>query len=450
MPVVSIPWGDSELELQLPDHWKLQQVAKPILRSVGEDWPDRLTRAMENVESGLPLPQLLAARRSGRIVLVVEDMTRHSPLDRILPLILNEIEHSKISMSQVELVFATGMHIAMTDSQAAQKLGPLSSRLRWRSNNCRDEAFHEYIGQSGSLPVRIDAGVAGADLRIVVSSVSPHLQSGFGGGFKMLLPGCAHLETIRALHRLGIGRSDRSLVGTSPEENPMRLAIDHAGQLIDERHGKTFAVQYVLDESNQPAYIATGEMIATHRMLAKQCAVGCGILTNSQADVLIANAHPRDYDLWQSFKAIANTRWAVRPGGVIICLARCPWGVEGMPIPRFAPDSIWIRRALKLLGQEALASMITRLLPGMASDAAFFIRLAIRAIGRNHILMVSPNLAKAGVRFPGLDIFPELQQAVAVADKILKGQPVRVNLFSSAGICYPVLPAGAGEQVSKT
>ena len=447
MSELSLPWGETEYRVLLPERWALAQVAGSALRAARSDWRDQLAVCLGQPAAGLPLGKLLAARRGGRVAIVVEDLTRHSPLPEILQVLLREFEHAGVGKEQVEFVFATGMHPPLTAEQAARKLGPAAEGYPRRCNDWLEERGFVSVGQFDGVPIHVDRGVADADLRIVITSVSPHLQAGFGGGSKMLIPGCAPLTTIRPLHLRGVGRSFRQLVGTDGEANPMRRVIDDAGRLIDERHGATFAVQYLLDDHDLPSSVAAGEAIPVQRMLAKQCAVACGIVVNQPADVLIANAHPRDHDLWQAFKCIPNTIWAARPGGVVICLARCPAGAYGMNLPRFRLSGAWAGRLLRWLGPGAVANLATRLAPQVGGEAAFFVRLATHALHRNPIFMVSPALREAGVRFPGLDIFGTVEEAVAAAQKVLGTGPQRVVVFPSGGTTYPV-PSGewAGNQ----
>lgn len=441
MPQIFVPWGDQTLPLDLPAHWTIEQVAQSSLRPCAEDWADRMALALSQPETGLGLDKLLAARRNGRVVIVVEDMTRHSPLAQILPIVLREIEHAKFPADHVEFVFAAGMHPPLTPQQENEKLGPAAGAYARRSNPWHDRKAYVRIGKIGQMEINLDRGVADADLRIVVSSVSPHLQAGFGGGYKMLVPGCVTRPTIRALHTLGVGRSFGPLAGMDAERNTMRQAIDAAGEMIDRRCGTTFALQYILDDRDMPASVAAGEPIPTQRMLAKQCAVSCGVLINQPADVLITSAHPRDFDLWQSFKCIPNTLWAARPNGVIICLARCPAGVNGMEFPSVKFSSTWARRLLHWIGPDTLPSLLIRTVPKLAGDAAFFVRLAAQALHRNPILMVSPVLHEQGIRFPGLEVLPSVQAAVEAAGKILGTGPQKVVVFPSGGTTYPVPPA---------
>jgi len=438
MPDVSVPWGDDALHVSLPAHWNIQQVAEPQLRPAAESWPEQLGEALAQPGTHLPLGKLLAARRNGRVAFIVEDITRHSPLPQILDVVMREVRHANIPKEQLEVFLALGMHQPMTEAQIAEKLGPAAEGVRVRGNPWDDRTAYVRVGRIGKVEVLADRGVAEADLRILVSSVAPHLQAGFGGGYKMLFPGATHLDTIRELHRLGVARVPRQLVGTEPERNAMRTFIDAAGRLVDEAHGTTFSIQYLLDASNRPTSIAAGEPIATHRMLAKQCSVSCGIVTDAPADVLITNAHPLDYDLWQSFKCIANTRWAARPNAPIVCLTRCEAALGGMKVPFWPMSPKWTRRVVGWLGPEALGALVMRLIPRLAGDAAFFVRMALQTLHRNPILMVSPALFRSGGGFPGLEVYEHTEDAIAAAQGLTGSGPQRVTVFPFGGTTFPI------------
>ena len=443
MPQLSVPWGHGEMDISLPDHWTVEQVASPSLKPAPANWAGRLAVALSQPTGGEPLGRILAARPHGRVVLVVEDVTRHSPVPEILEVIMREIRHARIRDDQIEVVFAGGMHPPMQADQARRKLGASMAGIRWRSNPWHDRGAYEYLGRVGKVPVWVDRGVARADVRILIGSVSPHLQAGFGGGYKLYVPGCAHLETIRVLHRLGLGRRARQLVGLEAARNPMRTAIDAAGLRIDAAGGRSFAVQFLLDEQDRPTSLAAGEVLPVHRMLVKQCSVACGVVTPGSADVLITNAHPRDFDLWQCFKCIPNTLWAARPDGVVICLARCEAGLYGMSVPPWPLSPSWTRRLFRLLGPEALSSLLTRLVPSLAGDAAFFVRLAAQTLCRNPILMVSPALHASGGSFPGLEVLASVEEAVVAADRRLSKGSRRVVVFPAGGVTFPIAAPAA-------
>jgi len=437
MAEITLPWGEEQLTVDLPEQWDVRQIAEPDLRPASGDWPVRLARAISQPDTGLPLTRLLQARRNGRVCILVEDITHHSPLPKILEPVLREISHAGFPPERVEIFFCTGMHPAMTAEQADEKLGAIAGNWPWRSNPWQDPSRYVRIGTVGGAPVAIDRDVAAADLRIVVSSVSPHLQAGFGGGFNMMFPGCASLETIRTLHRHGLGRSTRQLVGLGASRNPMRAFIDAAGGLVDRFAGKTFAVQYILDTENLPTFLAAGNPADTQEMLTKQCAVSCGVVVPEQADIVIADASPRDYDLWQSFKSIAHAQWAARPGGVILCATRCEAGMADMSPPNWPLSPAWTRRVVRWLGAESVSSLVTRLVPSLAGDAAFFVRMGLQAIHRNPVLFVSPPLAELGP-FPAVEIHGEFASAIRSTRRILGKGTQRVVVFPQGGVTYPI------------
>ncbi|MBN1942390.1 MAG: DUF2088 domain-containing protein [Phycisphaerae bacterium] len=438
MADVQVPWGQAELPIHLPANWRLQQVAQPEFPAAPSDWEDRLAMALSKPVAGPSLRERLEAVRGGNVVLIVEDLTRHSPLGRILDVILREVRHAGVPDERLEIVIASGMHPPPAREEIRAKLGPAAEGIACRFNPWHDEKAYVNLGRAGGVEVRVDRGVAEADLRILVSSVSPHLQAGFGGGYKMLFPGCGLQRNIRLLHRVGICRRGQGqLVGTSAEDNPMRRVIDQAGALVDARHGVTFSVQYVLDGENLPAHAAAGETIPAHRMVAKQCALSCGVMPEGAADVVIANAYPRDHDLWQAFKCIPNTCWAARPNGVVICLARCELGLNEMKRMwwPFSPGAT--RRLVRLLGPHTISSLIDRIVKQLAGDSQWFIRLASQLLERNWIYLVSPKLKSDGVTFPGVAIFGTVEEAVARAQKVLGEGPQRVAVYPAGGISYP-------------
>ena len=444
MPEISVPWGEETLAVQLPAEWTVRQIASPTMPPARADWPEHLARALAQPEGCPPLGKLLAARRQGRIVIIVEDLTRHSPLPSILKAVFRELDHAGIPRENVEIVFATGMHPPLSREEAAEKIGPeLAQALAWRCNPWHDPDAYLNLGRvsapgSGDIELLVDRGVAGADLRILLSSVSPHLQAGFGGGYKMLVPGCAYLESIRQLHTAALPRRPTQQIGQDGSTNRMRRLINAAGLVIDAAGGRTFGVQYLLDAADQVSAVAAGDVAACQRMLAKQCAAGCGVLIDAPADVVITSAFPRDFDLWQSFKAIVNTCWAVRENGVLICLSRCPGGVN-MPTFSLPIGPKWVRRTVRLLGANALGSLLPRLLPRLAGDAAFFIRLAAQVVQRCAVLMVAPSVVEAGGKILGLPLFADPAEAVAAAENELGKGARRVIVFPAGGITYPIL-----------
>lgn len=439
---IKVPWGDGELAFAIPDDWKLLQMAEPEHKAASADWPDRLANSLDKPVAGPPLSSLLAqaAESGGKICIVVEDLTRHSPLKEILPIVLREFKYAGISDSQVFFMMAGGMHPEISREQMTEKLGDeILERFEVKFNPWDDETQYVCVGTINGKEVRTARDVALSELRIVISSVSAHLQAGFGGGYKMFYPGCSEISSIRALHKTGVSRYGiRQMVGTVPPRNRMRNVIDAAGRLIDMYHGRTFMVQYLLDDNDLPSAIACGEPDPVHQMLTKQSAVSCGVVCETQADILITNSHPRDHDLWQCFKAIPNTCWAARPGGVVICLARCPEGLNEMKTPNWPLSPYWTRKIIQWMGAGNIAQMVDRMVKKLAGDSSWFLRLATQILQRNPIYMVSPSLMEKAEGFPGIALFATVEEALESAQKLLGGGPQRVVVYPWGGASYPI------------
>ena len=444
MADLSVPWRGEKLRLSLPNRWVLQQVAQPEMSDAPANWPQRLATALAQPGTGQPLAKLLRARRRGRVAVMVEDVTRGGPLATILDRLLRETRFAGIDDDHIEIVFATGMHPPMLPAQVEAALGQICHSVKWRCNDSRNDDKHVRIGRVGKVDVRIDRGVAEADLRIMISSVSPHFLAGFGGGYRLLIPGCAAIQTIRQLTRLGMDRHGRQLVGTEAAENPLRTTIDAVGALLDQGNGRSFAIQYLPDRAGQPVNIAAGQMVPTQRMLAKQCAVAYGAVMTVPADVLITNAYPRNFDLCQSLKSVANTRHAVRANGVILCLADTDIGLRDMRVPTWPISPTWTRRLVRFVGPEAICSLARRLVPRLARDADPYFLLAARVLYRNPIVMYAPALHKAGLKLPGIHVVGDLQDAYATTESLLPKRSPRVIAFPAGGASFPVLTGVAG------
>jgi hypothetical protein len=92
-----------------------------------------------------------------------------------------------------------------------------------------------------------------------------------------------------------------------------------------------------------------------------------------------------------------------------------------------------------MMGADSLASLLTRLVPRLAGDAAFFVRLALRTLERNTVMMVCPTLARSGKGLVGLPMFESPEQAFAEAESQLGQGPKRVLFFPAGGVSYPIL-----------
>ena len=170
----------------------------------------------------------------------------------------------------VTISVGVGRHHAVEPEAMRRRVGDaIAAGYRCFSPPVDDLSAYADLGQTPQgMPVRVFRPVAEADLRILVGSVLPHLQAGFGGGYKLIFPGTSHRSTLGALHRQGLGgRSDAAgLLGGDAAENPMRQAIHAAA----ERLGPCWSISHLVGGPGQVFRVVAGHPERVQDLLAAE------------------------------------------------------------------------------------------------------------------------------------------------------------------------------------
>ncbi len=80
-----------------------------------------MLRAIGNPIGSRPLRDVV--RGSSRVVILADDMTRLTPVDKILPAVLDEMNAAGVKDEQVTVVIALGTHRFMTDAEIVERFG---------------------------------------------------------------------------------------------------------------------------------------------------------------------------------------------------------------------------------------------------------------------------------------------------------------------------------------
>jgi nickel-dependent lactate racemase len=151
-----------------------------------------------------------------------------------------------------------------------------------------------------------------------------HYFSGYGGGRKAILPGCAAMETVRVNHSFmlspeaGLGRTK----GNPCYEDQMEgVALFAKGRSL-------FLFNGVLNAHHQFLKMFAGDYIAAHKEACKFVDEVYGAVIPREADIVIASCggYPKDINVYQMQKTMDNAALAVRKGGAVILLADCEEG----------------------------------------------------------------------------------------------------------------------------
>lgn len=300
----------------IPSGWQLisgQDDEAPA--RVLTDGRAEIRRALDN-PIGSPTIQELA-KPGMNVVLVFDDQQRPTPAYLALPEILNRLNASGVADVHISAVCATGTHPAPTDEQLKAKVGTeVLSRLEGRvvSHDAKSPE-NIIIGRThrGGI-VEINGTVARADLVIGVGECMAHPEAGFGGGYKIIMPGVSSYRSV-AEHHFSFMRNKGTAVSVT-DGNPFWEEIVDAGRLS----GLAFKLDLVMDEKGGVLSAFAGHPEAEQRQAARFVE---SLFVNElpgYADVTITSAAPLEIGV-QATKALAMAGRCTRKGGTIIWVA---------------------------------------------------------------------------------------------------------------------------------
>jgi nickel-dependent lactate racemase len=430
---IELPWGDGTLEVELPAAWRVLGEMKP--RSVPEP-PDVAAACAEALRAPMGAGRLAERDLAGkRVVIVADDHSRPTPVREFLGAILAELSAAGATDDRVEILLANGVHRPSRPEEVERKLGrEAMDRFRWRCHDAKDrESLAEIGTTSRGTRVELNRLLATADLIVCAGAVEPHLLLGFGGGLKMLLPGCASAATIARNHMQGVDPDHFDYVGSAAEDSPMRLDLEEAAGLL----GKdVFVVNAAMNERGRPTRFFCGGPIRAHRTAQEFVQELARSDVPQQADAVLANSFPMDADLRQSIKCVGNSLYACRPGGVMLGCVRCEHGLGEIPIPRKTLPYHLLRTLVRVIGRHRILGLVERVKKGEPVEEVFVGHFGLQMLRRNHLGLFSRNLPPDLDRRMGMArIFDDVGRLVEWA-AARAPRRATVWIFPNGGVSY--------------
>lgn len=260
------------------------------------------------------------------VAFICNDPTRVANSYDFMPVFIDEMNRLGVKDEDMRIVFALGTHRDMPREEMAQCVGEkVASRIKmYNSTATKSEDFQYFGTTSRGTPVWINKLLCDVDHVIMTGSIVHHYFSGYGGGRKAILPGCAAMETVRVNHSFmldenaGLGRT----VGNPVYEDQMEgVALFAKGRSL-------FLFNAVLNAHHQFLRMFAGDYIAAHKEACKFVDQAYGCVIPEEADLVIASCggYPKDINVYQMQKTMDNAACAVKKGGVVILLADCEEG----------------------------------------------------------------------------------------------------------------------------
>ncbi len=421
--------GKADVEVVWPD------LANPL-----DDYSTALERALDSPLGTAKLEQYVSP--GAKVAIVVDDPSRWTPVSEALPILLRRLHAAGIEREDVSISVGVGRHHAVDAEVMRERLGDsIAVGYRWFSPPVDDLSAYVDLGlTSQGIPVRIFQPVADANLRILVGSVLPHLQAGFGGGYKLIFPGTSHRTTLGTLHRQGLeGKSNPArLLGSTAADNPMRQAIHDAAK----RLGPCWSISHLMGGQGQVFRVVAGDPERVQDLLATEATRRFHARPSIPADLIVVGNHPWPGDPMQSFKVILQHREACRSGGVMVGMFWTDPGEIDRSFPITAMRAIAATGASGGWAIRRLLPVARRIIAARGSPTEFMLRWACELVVDRTVLVYSPPLHhRLGPRLGPVLLFAD-QTAMwraATAALVQQRRPegtFKLRVFPQGGLTY--------------
>ncbi len=409
MPKFMLPYGETTMEVAAPSSG-YQGTFLPVRDDVEADSLTLIHQALEQPFGSKPLSELVTVGQ--KVVIVISDLTRPCPSDVMLPPVLAQLNTAGIVDADITIVVALGLHRKMSAAELQEAVGEEIYRRITVLNHDIDDVITIGTTKRGTL-VQVFRPVVEADVRICLGNVEFHYFAGFSGGAKAIIPGIASATTVNANHAHMI---KDSAVAASLTGNPVREDLEEGVAMV----GVEFILNVVVSETHQIMAAAAGDVTLAHRQLCQYLTQSGMVIMPEKVDIAIVSAggNPKDINLYQAQKALDNIANVIRPGGIMILLARCEEGFGSSAFEQWLTSGKSCDQLLADIQQEFI----------LGGHKAAAIAMVAKSIG---IYLVSDH-GFGESQLVGLELYHDHKQALADAFATVADNPQ-----------YAVFPLGA-------
>jgi nickel-dependent lactate racemase len=327
MALINLPVDHNAdtLSVRIPDAL-LGEVVRPMPVQPAADPDAEIRDALEKPIGAPPVEQIV--RPGQRVAVIVDDITRETPTRLMLPPVLARLEAAGIPRGDIRVVIALGTHRPMTEAEIPVKVGPAVVQAYEIVNvpSWEEDRFVCLGMSSSGIPARVLREVAGADVRIGLGGIIPHVDAGFSGGAKIVLPGVCSDRTVDAFHARGAA-VETNLLGVF--DGPMRKDLE---QFVGQQVELHFILNAVLTREGELYRCVAGHFIEAHRAGVRMAQEVYCVPVARRYPLVIANSFPANIDLWQSSKCLWVGEKMVSDGGMLVLVTPCKEGINVHPL----------------------------------------------------------------------------------------------------------------------
>src|SRR3982751_20921 len=265
------------------------------------------------------------------VLLVVPDATRETACGQIVNLLVRRLIAHGTSVSDISIIFATGIHRPVTQPEKQQLLTPfIAQRIKTIDHDASNPLKLFRVGEtSGGIPVDLNWMLTEFDHLVLIGGVTFHYFAGFTGGRKLICPGLAAAKTISETHKLAFdcdARSRREGVGIGLlDGNVVHEAFVEAASMVK----PSFAINTIVSDAGEAVDLFCGDWKTSHRAACDAYAEDRTVRITEKRPLVVASCggYPYDINMIQAHKALEAASRACEDAGRVVLLAECRDGL---------------------------------------------------------------------------------------------------------------------------
>jgi nickel-dependent lactate racemase len=417
-----------EVQANLPSSWEVKHTIFKEAQPVRAGLQEMMMKALSKPIGSPKLEELL--KPASKVAIVVDDLTRHTPISDLLPGVLKAIESKGVPKGNVTIVIGTGTHRGMDQKEIEARLGVgVAKAYRVENHDARSKELVVMGELPGYGKVSFNATVMKADVKITMGTIIPHVHNGFGGGPKNIMPAICNFDTIRK-HHLKTALHARARVGIA-EANPFLddlLAIARLARI-------NFTVQCLNDSFGNVYDMLAGDVFEVFRAGIRQQSKALGVPASGKTDVTIVSAFPYDEGV-QIMKSFMPSAMVTKLGGSIFVVTELQEALPG-----FFLDSI-----RKIKGNDACiidpkaADKLSRcepLIEGVGVDFNMALLLVLAVAKKFNLSLIGHEVLQDLAKAMECKWYPDLDTALQKESK--KGEKKTVSVIPAGGYIFPII-----------
>jgi nickel-dependent lactate racemase len=417
-----------ELLVDIPENWEMKQKIFRAPDAVEGSVTQLMKKALAEPLGSPRLEELL--KPGAKVAVVVDDLTRPTPVKDLLPELLELIENQGVARDHVDIVIGNGTHRPMDSEEIKERVGAgVYGAYRIQNHDARSEELITMGEVSGYGPVSFNATVAQADVKITLGSTIPHVHNGFGGGPKNVMPGICDFHTIRKHHLKNV-LHHHSLVGIVTG-NPFLEEISKIAKVAR----VNFSIQCLDNAIGQVYTVLAGDLFEVHQAGIRKQTEQLGVPVREKTDVTIVSSFPYNEGP-QIMKAFLPAAMVTRPRGTIFVVSEL-----SAPLPDFFLES-----AEKIRGDggdEAEASILEKLkrgeplVEGGAMDFNMAVILVFSMSRQFRLILVGHEVLRSAAAAMGFGYSPDLN--AAFENELPLREKATVSVIPAGGYIFPII-----------